>query len=330
MNLSIIIPCLNEEKHIENCLFSLLNNGYPIQNIEILVIDGLSDDQTRPIVYKLKKSFPNIRLVENRKKKTPFALNLGIREAKGDYILIASAHSSFDEGYIQTLFDEINILEADVVGGIMTTKIKNKTPASIAIRQALSHKFGVGNAVFRTGTDEAVEVDTVPFGLYRSSLLKKLNGYDERLIRNHDIELSKRILAEGGRIFLTPKTKCHYYARETWKKLAKNNYQNGKWNLITTYYTKNISSLSLRHFIPLFFLLSLIIPALLSLISPLFLFLSLLSLVVYTLTLIYFITKMNKKGTTFFHLFWTFIVLHFSYGLGSFMGLFHVGKLFKK
>jgi glycosyltransferase involved in cell wall biosynthesis len=329
MNLSIIIPCRNEENHIEQCLLSLLNNGYPSEKIEIIVVDGLSDDQTRPIVAKVKESFSNINLVDNSKKKTPFALNLGIKKATGDFILIASAHSSFDEGYIQTMFDELSRLDADVVGGVMTTKIKNQSPTAVAIKKVLSHKFGVGNALFRTGTDDAIEVDTVPFGLYRSSLLKRLEGYDERLIRNHDIELSKRILAEGKKIFLTPKAKCHYYARETWAKLAKNNFDNGMWNLITTYYTKNFASLSIRHFIPLLFVLSLVLPALLSIIFWPFILFSLLSFGLYMITLIFFISKMDKKGTTFSHLFWTFVTLHMSYGIGSFIGLFHFGKLVK-
>ena len=330
MKLSIIVPCRNEEKHIEHCLLSLLNNGYPSEDIEILVVDGLSEDKTRSIVANVKESFPNINLVDNNKKKTPFALNLGIKKATGDFILIASAHSSFDKGYIQTMFDELNRLDADVVGGVMTTKIKNHTPTAVAIKNVLSHKFGVGNAVFRIGTNHAIEVDTVPFGLYRSSLLKNIDGYDERLIRNHDIELSKRILAQGGKIFLTPKAECHYFARENWKKLAKNNYDNGKWNIITTYYTNNFASLSIRHFIPLLFLLSLVFPALLSFIFWPFILLSLLSFGIYIITLIFFISKMDRKGTTFFHIFWTFLVLHISYGVGSFVGLFHIGKLFKK
>lgn len=330
MKLTVVIPCFNEEKYIEKCILSILNNGYPQCDIEILVVDGFSKDNTRPIVKKLHESYSNVHLIDNERKKTPFALNLGIQNAKGDFILIAGAHSSFDNGYIQTMFDEMELLNADLVGGVMNTKIKNETPTSIAIMNVLSHKFGVGNAVFRTGTNHAVEVDTVPFGLYRSSLLKELDGYDERLIRNHDIELSKRILAAGGKIYLTPKAKCHYFARESWKKLAKNNYDNGKWNLITTYYTKNLASLSIRHFIPLLFVLSLVLPLILSFVFWSFILLSILSLLFYIITLVYFISKMERKGTSFLHLFWTFITLHISYGIGSLVGLFHIGKLFKK
>ena len=84
-----------------------------------------------------------------------------------------------------------------------------------------------------------------------------------RLVRNQDIELNKRILRGGGKIYILPDTYCTYLARETWKALSKNNYGNGKWNILTVYYTKMFSSLSIRHFIPLIFLLSLIVPLLL-------------------------------------------------------------------
>lgn len=329
MKLSVVIPCYNEEKHIEKCILSLLNNGYPQEQMEVLVVDGMSNDQTRKLVEQLKIKHPQIQLIDNPKKKTPFALNLGIQNATGDHLLIASAHSSFDEGYIQTMFDEMKRLNADVVGGVMETKIKNNTPTAVAIQRVLSHKFGVGNATFRVGTNEAINTDTVPFGLYPTELLRSIKGYDERLIRNHDIEMSKRILAKGGKIFLTPKAKCYYYARETWTKLAKNNFDNGKWNLITAYYTRNFASLSLRHFIPLFFVLSLIIPTLLSLIFWPFILLSILSFGLYFLTLVFIISKMDRKETSFFHLLWTFIILHVSYGMGSFLGLFHMAKLFR-
>ena len=330
MKLSVIIPCFNEEKHIEKCVLSLLKNGFAQDEMEILLVDGMSIDQTRNIVAELNKNHPQLRLIDNPKKRTPFALNLGITNARGEYILIASAHSSFDQGYIQTLFHEMQRLEADVVGGVMETKIKNQTPTALAIKQVLSHKFGVGNAIFRIGTDEAIETDTVPFGLYKTVLLKSINGYDERLIRNHDIEMSKRIISKGGKIFLTPKTKCYYYARETWLKLAKNNFDNGKWNLITAYYTKNFASLSLRHFIPLFFVLSLLLPIFMSLVFWPFIFLTLLSFGLYFLTLIVVISKMDKKGTSFLHLLWTFVVLHISYGVGSFIGIFHFSKYFQR
>jgi glycosyltransferase involved in cell wall biosynthesis len=321
--LSVIIPCYNEENYIENCISSLLNNGFPVSQIEILVIDGMSTDRTRAIVNEINKTTSQVRLIDNPKKKTPFALNLGIENAKNDYILIASAHSSFDEGYISTLFVEMERFNAAVIGGVMETKVKNLTPTSKSIKEVLSNKFGVGNALFRTGISQAMEVDTVPFGIYETKLLKEVGGYNSQLIRNHDIELSKRLLKKGVKIMLTPATKCYYYARESYGKLAQNNYRNGKWNLFTVFITKDFTSLSMRHFIPLVFVLSILLPLLFSLLYFPFIYLSLLAFSTYLLALIIVVVKtVNLQQTTFIHVLRAFITLHFSYGVGSIVGLF--------
>lgn len=327
---SVVIPCFNEEKHIETCVLSLLENGYPLQNIEILVVDGNSTDNTVAILQKMQQQYPQVKHINNPKSKTPFALNLGIENAQNEYILIASAHSSFDKGYIQELMDKMHELNADVVGGVMETRIKNNTPTANAIMQVLSNKYGVGNAMFRIGIDKPMLVDTVPFGLYKTSLLKEANGYDERLIRNHDIELSKRLLKKGTKIYLTPTTTCYYYARETFKQLAKNNYRNGKWNLLTVFITKDFSSLSLRHFIPLIFVLSILLPLIGGLFYTSLFLLSAFVLVSYLFAIGFIVLRtFNLKNTTFFKGVWSFISLHFAYGFGSLVGLMQFYKLFR-
>jgi glycosyltransferase involved in cell wall biosynthesis len=327
---SIVIPCRNEERHIATCLLSLLNNGYPADQLELLVVDGISDDGTKSVVEGLQKEYPQIKWIENPKKKTPFALNLGIEDATGDFILIASAHSSFDADYISILMDKMTALNADVVGGMMRTQVKEANPISIAIQKVLSHPFGVGNSMFRVGVNTDIQVDTVPFGLYKTELLRSINGYNEKLIRNHDMEMSKRLLAKGAKIFLTPDAQCTYFARETKQKMAKNNFDNGKWNMLTVYITKDFSSLSIRHFIPLCFVLSLLVPTIAMFIHPFFGILGLLSFGAYLTVLLLQINRMDRTGTTFLHLITTFVVLHFSYGIGSLIGGLSLHKLFEK
>jgi len=327
MKVSIVIPCRNEENYIEDCLRSLLTNGYDPSKLEILVVDGMSTDKTDSIVSNLIKEFHQIRMLTNERKVTPVALNIGIDNSIGDYILIASAHSSFSKGYISTLVEEIEKRENTVaVGGIMKTEVKNQTPVSLAIKEVLSNKFGVGNAMFRVGIEEVTKVDTVPFGLYRAEKLKEIKGYDERLIRNHDIEMSKRLIRQGAHIYLIPNAVCTYYAREKYTKLAGNNFRNGKWNILTVFITKNFKSLSLRHFIPLIFVGSLLLPLIASIFYFPLIWLSVLSFGFYLAGVTYFSFKAKTKGTTIIHLVMAFFILHFSYGCGSLIGFLTIPK----
>jgi glycosyltransferase involved in cell wall biosynthesis len=327
---SIIIPNYNEALYLKDCVYSLLNSDYPANMLEILVIDGGSKDNSKAVIEDIQKDFKQVKWHENPHRFTPHALNIGIRETSGEYILIASAHSQFTENYIVELLSKMEELNADVVGGVMETKIKNTNPTSVAIKTVLSNKFGVGNSMFRIGIDKPTQVDTVPFGLYKTELLRSINGYREDLIRNHDIEMSKRLLAKGARIFLVPTAKCTYFARETFGKLAKNNYSNGKWILLTVYLTKNFSSLSIRHFVPLMFVFSLILPIIAAAFFWPLAGLSVLSLFAYLLMMSMIILKIRKNlQTTFLKLIKAFFVLHFSYGIGSLVGLFKFFKLFK-
>lgn len=319
---TVVIPCRNEFNYIETCLMSLLNNGYPKESLELLVIDGRSDDGTREVLQSLSEQYPQIKWIDNPKQKTPFALNLGIENATGFYTLISSAHASFEVGYISTLVDKIESSQVDVVGGVMETQVKNKTATSNAIQLVLAHPFGVGNAHFRTGIQEDRFVDTVPFGLYKTDLLRKHGGYDERLIRNHDIELSKRLLANRAKILLTPETKCVYYARETWSKMAKNNFDNGKWNLLTVAITRDFSSLSLRHFVPLVFVSALLFPLVFMVFSPIFAWMSLVVALTHISFVSFVVVNISSSNTTKLHLFASFKILHLSYGIGSLIGIF--------
>ncbi len=320
---SVVIPCLNEARYIDNCVLSLLSNGFPQESMEVLVVDGGSLDGTLSVLQQLSENHPQVGVLHNPERITPVSLNLGIAAAAGKYILISSAHAAFEQGYISHLLGALKSHpEAIAVGGIMETKVKNSTPVSESIRTVLMHPLGVGNSKFRTGVDKMTSVDTVPFGLYRAALLKASGGYDERLIRNHDMELSKRLLAQGGKIYLLPEAKCTYFARESLGAMAKNNFKNGKWNLKTVWITRTFSSLSLRHFIPLLFLGSWSLPLLLALADVRWFFAALGIITFYQTVLAVFAWKARNGLNRFIWMLVAFNALHFSYGLGSMTGLF--------
>ena len=322
MTLSVICPILNEDKYIGQFLDSLLQQDYPKDDLEILLVDGMSKDKTRDIVAEYTAQYPFIRLIDNPDKIVPYAMNRGIEAAKGEIIMRLDAHASYQPDYFSVLVNGLCRLRADNVGTVCKTDVLNKTPKTLAIREVLGNKFGVGNSTFRTGIDREQEVETVPFGCWPREVFEKYGKYDVRLVRNQDIELNKRIIRGGGKIYILPDTYCTYLARETWRALAKNNYGNGKWNILTVYYTKMFSSLSLRHFIPLLFLLSLVVPVLLVFIWWPFALVSFASLLAYIGLLSAVSLKlMIQKKLNFFYLLITFFVLHLSYGWGSMMGI---------
>ena len=320
---SIILPCRNEEKYIEKCIQTLIANQSADFELEIIVVDGMSTDKTVEIVIGYVQQFPFVKLLHNPEKTVPYAMNLGIANAQGEFIVRVDAHALFPENYVSTLVSYLIDLEADNVGAIWRTDVLTKNKKTLAIKEALTNRFGVGNSMFRVGTKDITAVDTVPFGCYKKDVFDKFGLYDVRLTRNQDIELNKRIIRGGGKIYLLPNLECTYYARETFSDIAKNNYNNGLWNILTVKYTKKLSSLSLRHFIPLCFILSLLLPLLFSFLHKPLLLIALWSSSHYLGFLLIICTRLAmRKKNNFFYLLWSFITLHFSYGFGSLMGIF--------
>ena len=321
--LSIICPIYNEEKYIARCIESIMAQDYPKDDLEVLFVDGMSTDRTREIIASYLPQCPYLRVLDNPQKIVPYAMNKGISEAKGDIIMRIDAHTFYEPNYCSAIVKWLKELDADNVGCVCKTDVLNKTPKTLAICEVLSNKFGVGNSTFRTGIESVKEVDTVPFGCWPKRVFEKYGRYDVRLVRNQDIEFSKRIINGGGKIYIIPDTFCTYLARETFRRLAKNNYNNGLWNILTVYYTKQMKSLSLRHFIPLLFVLSLIIPTIVGVFWHPAWLLSAFVLLVYLLALGAVSAKLAKqKHLNFFYLLWSFITLHCSYGFGSLMCIF--------
>ncbi len=322
--ISVIIPVYNEEKYIKDCLDSVFSTDYPADLFEVIVIDGNSKDKTIEIVSSYKK----VRLFSNPKKIVPISMNLGIKNAIGEYIIRLDAHAAYPVNYFSALIQNSQHLNADNVGAIWKTDVKNKTPTSLAIKEVLSNKYGVGNALFRIGVDKITEVDTVPFGCYRKDVFSRFGFYDERLVRNQDIELNKRIKAQGGKIYLIPDIYCTYYARETYSALMKNNYNNGLWNIMTVHYTKSWNSLSPRHFIPLAFVSAILLSLILPLISLKLICVPITIIFIYLFCLsIIYVSKLRKRNLDYIELLKAFISLHFSYGIGSLVGVFKVLKM---
>ncbi|BAF71062.1 glycosyltransferase family 2 protein [Sulfurovum sp. NBC37-1] len=320
--ISIIIPCLNEGNYIAACIDSINRSG--LESYELIFVDGGSSDATAEIIQRYQDI--HIKLLYNPRKFTPISMNIGIKASTGKYIFIISAHAEYPKSYFSDLAAYIKKFNANCVGGVLITEVKNKNPKSIAIKKVLTDRLGVGNADFRTGVDKVKKVDTVAFGCYSRETFEEYGLYDERLVRNQDIEINKRIVHGGGSIYLVPSVRAVYYARETFTELARNQYQNGCWNILTIYYTKTFASLSLRHFVPLLFLLSLLLPLLFTVAYPKLAWFTFLSLVSYLTLVIIMSFRLKERWIDLPYLVGAFLTLHLFYGLGSLAGLFTVVK----
>ena len=314
---SIVIPVLNEERYIGECIDSLLKQTYPISNMECLVVDGMSKDNTIEIVKEYIKMYPGvIRLLENKKRTQACAINIGINKAVGKYLIRLDAHAAYATNYIEECVKALNTNNYDNVGGIALTKGKTEFGKTVACM--MSSKFGVGNSDFRT-IEESVETDTVPFGAFRKELFDRIGGFDERLNRNEDNEINYRIRKNGGRILLSNKIRFTYYCRDSLKEILNMAYQNGKWTLKASKYCPG--SMRLRHFIPFVFVMSLIFGSVLSCFSFIVRILYLFELILYLALDIYFSLKSSNKFKQTLILLVLFPLFHISYGIGSLSGL---------
>lgn len=323
IEVSIICPTFNEERFIESCIQSILHQDLPTTNWELLIVDGESTDKTRELVRGYLEQYSNIRLLDNPHRTAPYAMNIGIKSARGEYVVRIDAHVGYPLNYISTLVNYLHRYpEVKNVGCACITEPRSNTKKAKAIAEVLANRFGVGGSQFRLGVTKVMEVDTVPFGCFRKADFETFGYYDERLTRNQDIELNNRIRQSGGKILLIPDINCTYYSRDTYSELIRNNYGNGKWNILTVYYTHNFKSLSLRHFVPLLFILSIILPLCFIPLWWSIASLAIASLAVYTIMIccISFRIALTKR-LNFILLCWAFVVLHISYGLGSLLAL---------
>jgi len=321
-SVSIIIPCRNEEKYIGKCLDSLIKNNYPKDRLEILVYDGKSTDSTKNIVREYEKKYPFIKLKNNSKQFSAFALNKGIKESKGEIIIRCDAHSEYNENYIKKL---VYWLEKDKsignVGGIWINKPANSSCKSKSIAYTLEHKFCVGPNRFRTGVKRAEEVDTVPFGAWRREIFDKIGFFNEQFLRAQDLEFNMRLKKAGYKILLDPEIKIYYYPRDSFSKLFKMMFQYGYWKNLVNRELKIISSF--RQLVPPLFVLYLFFSIFVGFLFPPIWLLFLVYLFLCTVFSLEICFK-RKDLKLFPFNFLTFLTCHIGYGLGYLNGLWDV------
>jgi len=321
--ISAIVPCRNENKFLRSCLDSIVNNDYPKDMLEVLVVDGMSEDGTRKILRDYSQKYPQIRTLDNFRKITPCALNIGIKEAKGDIIIRMDAHASYAKDYISNCLKYLNVYSADNVGGNMVTLSHGEGVIAKCIARALSSLFGVGTSRFRTGVKEPKIVDTVFGGCYRKEIFQKVGYFNERLPRGQDMEFNLRLKKAGLKTLLVPEIISYYYVDADLRSFIRHNFKNGKWAILPFKYS-NIIPVSLRHLVPLGFILALITAFISGLFLPYFFGAFLFISLGYALTNLLFsiIIALKEKDLRYALVMpMMFFLLHIPYAIGSLFGL---------
>jgi glycosyltransferase involved in cell wall biosynthesis len=322
---SIIIPCRNEVKFIDKCLRSVFSFDSIPGETEVIVVDGMSEDGTRDILSQWSVRYSNLKILDNPMHIVPTAMNIGLKAAKGDWIVRLDAHADYPKDYLRLCIETSKRTGADNVGGIFKTIPRDKSIQSKLVQALTTHRFGVGNANYRLNASEG-PADTVPYGCYRCEVFDRIGLYNEQLVRNQDYEFNRRLIHKGRRIWLNPKIQIYYYNQGTILGLLRQAFLTAKWNTYMWYVAPY--TFALRHLIPAIFVLTLIGSIILSLFTfiGLMLFISILSLY----TVFAFIASMQQSRC---YVWWMvlilpflFLVYHIAYGSGAFWGLLKLIK----
>jgi len=252
---TVVVPCRNEEKHIARCLESILANDYPKDRMEILILDGMSEDRTREIVAGYSERHPLIRLVDNPKKHIPVAMNIGIKLAKGERILKMDAHSTYQPDYISKCVRYQDKYGAENSGGVWKMVPGADTAMARAIVLGLGSRFGSGNANVKVGVDKPTWSDSTAFGCFKKDLFERIGMYDEKLLSSSDLDLNQRIKAAGGGILVAPDVVINYAADGNLRAFRRHVFADGVWVSYVMKFGKR--AFSWRHLVPAAFVLGL-------------------------------------------------------------------------
>ena len=315
-SVTVMMPVRNEQHHLPKAVESVLAQNYSGQ-LEIILAIGPSVDETKRVANELATKHSRIKLIENPKGLTTVGLNLAIAASAGEIIIRVDAHSELAENYIARGVEILRETGSVLVGGIMNAR--GKTPLQKAVAFGYGSRLGLGGGRFHVG-GKAGEANSAYLGIFDSLALKKVSGYDEKIIRGEDWDLAQRLRDQGGKVWFSPELVVNYWPRSNIKALAWQFYSTGVWRGELT--RRSPTKASIRYFIPplsllaMFFLLLLTafeLVAMIFLIIPIALYLLMLSFAAGTAKLLGVIERMM--------IFVALPVMHVTWAIGFWVGL---------
>lgn len=318
MKVSIIITARNEEKYLPMLFEDILNQTFPLQNIEVVLMDSNSTDNTRLVMEEFKKNNEtlSVQIVTNERQIQAAGFNEGVKHATGDVVLKIDAHSRIPADFVQKNVDEI-LAGAYVCGGNRPTVVDSADDFSKTLHIVEESALGSSIANYRK-SDEKRKVNSIFHGMYRKEVFDKVGLADERLLRTEDNEFHYRVRKAGYDIIFNPEIESYQYIRPTFTKMIQQKFANGYWIGLTSHVCRDC--LSVFHFGPGVFVATLLVLMMLTLVSfvPLLTVVFLYLLAVLGLS-IFEISK-QKFNPTLLLIPFIMIAIHFAYGVGTIKG----------
>ena len=324
---SIILAVRNEAEHLDDCLGALAALDYPTDKIELLLVDGMSEDGTATIIADWARRDDRIKPLQNPRRTVSCGMNIGVAAAKYEYVLWISGHAILQPSHIRQCLATMESMGAAAVGGVLTTK--GTTTVGKINASVLSTPFGVGGGAHRIG-GQSGWVPVVTMALYRKEAIVAAGGFDESLPRSQDNDLHHRMNKLGHRSYLNVEINPTYLCRNTFGGFLKQAWNNGFWNIMLS--RRGHGGFSPRHFVPMVFVGGQVGLLILGSFLPVGWWLLFGGLVFYLVcaVAVALATAIKAKMTwqAFVLPFW-FAALHYTYGVASWSG-FITSKDFDK
>jgi len=320
MKLSFIIVALNSEKALDRSLSSLILQDYPHNEIEVILVDGLSSDNTKQMMLDFQQnesSFGRIVVKDNPGRFLACGWNVALKEVTGEIVLRVDAHTEFPKDFVSKNIKCIDGGES-ICGGRVISILEDDSQMNRVMLEAENSMFGGGFSFFRRG-EVCKYTNTLAFAAYKKEVFDAAGPYNERLVRTEDNDMHYRMQQAGYKFFFNPDIVSYRYCRSTFSKLVRQKYLNGYWVGLTM--GVQPKAFSIFYLVPLVFVLGLVFFVLLSIVTPwpLVAYLS-----AYCLVLILSLAAaMAKSGFYPALLLLPLILLslHVGYGVGTLKGL---------
>jgi GT2 family glycosyltransferase len=259
--ITVIVPVRNEAAFIRRTVESLLHQDYPADRFEVIVIDGRSDDATAAVVRGLQEGRGNLRLLDNPRRLSSAARNLGVRHGRGELFVIVDGHCEVpDRSYLRNLADAFRRSGADCLGRPQPLNPAGATTFQQAVAVARASPLGhnPGSHIY-TDREEFVHPQSTAVA-YRRGVFERVGLFDEAFDACEDVEFNHRVDRAGLSCFFTPAIRLPYHPRDAWRKVFQQmaRYGRGRWRLLL----KHPDSLTLPSLVPPLFLLALAVTAL--------------------------------------------------------------------